>query len=102
MGQFQLTTAKNSVANQIWVALRQILPVLEAKLWNPALLYDPTRCDTPLVKTQWILDFYRDKPSSLLRVRILNAKEARTTRPDHAKLRDASRPRYSHSKLAIE
>lgn len=66
MGKFQLTTAKNSVANQMG-RFRQNLPVLEVSFGPPALLYDPTRCDTPLVKTQWVLDFYRDKPSSLLR-----------------------------------
>ena len=62
----------------------------------PALLYDPTRCNTPLVETQWILDFYQDKQSSLP-IRVLNAKEATTTRPVHAKLRDASQLHYSHS-----
>lgn len=62
----------------------------------PALLYDPTRCNTPLVETQWILDFYQDKQSSLP-VRVLHAKEATTTRPVHAKLRDASQLHYSHS-----
>ena len=78
-----------------WSVLPQKLSMLLARIKRPTPLYDRARCNTPSVKTQWISDLCWDKPSSLLR--ILNAKEARITRPNYAKLRDASRPRDSHS-----
>lgn len=67
------------------------------ELWTPAPLYDQVRCNTPLAKTRWITDLDRDKPSSRLRSASSMRREVRTTSPNYAKLRDSSRPHYSHS-----
>jgi len=101
MGQLQLATPRTAWSRKFRPACAKSCRCSKLNFGPPALLYDPTRCDTPLVKTQWILDFYQDKQSSLP-IRVLNAKEATTTRPVHAKLRDASQLHYSHSIISRE
>jgi hypothetical protein len=76
-------------ADNSWSFLRQSLSVRQPDFKRSNLSYDGARCSTPSVKTQWMSD--------LSLGRILNLEEARTTRRSYAKLRDASRPHYSHS-----
>jgi hypothetical protein len=79
-------------ADNSWSFLRQSLSVRQPDFKRSNLSYDGARCSTPSVKTQWMSD--------LSLGRILNLEEARTTRRSYAKLRDASRPHYSHSIIA--
>ncbi len=60
-----------------------------------APLYDRARCDTPSVKTHWISIVCCDKPKHIDRNSQCEGGDA--SQLTYAKLRDVSRPHYSHS-----